>query len=161
MLSSFTALSGRFDVTQLRLPPGLTSHSAPVVGAGSEAPDAAARAKGDTLVYVLEGQGELNVWNAHGTLEARANGSKVRTEISPVEEGDCAVFPGGSGLAWSVRNTAPAGSKEDLDILVVEENIPGDSVVYPCASDIADARARVVKEGGRWWEIEGESTKKH
>lgn len=121
MLSGFTGLSGRFDVTQLRLPPGLASHSAPAVGAGSDAPDAAARAKGDTLIYVLEGQGELDVWNAGETLKTRANGSTVKTETSPLEEGDCAVFPGGSGLAWSVRNTAPEGSKEDLDILIVEE----------------------------------------
>ncbi|CAE6446048.1 unnamed protein product [Rhizoctonia solani] len=156
MLSAFTGLSGRFDVTQLRLPPGLSSHYAPAALAttqnGTQAPpDAQARAQGDTLVYVLEGQGELNVWNAQKTLLARATGSKIQTETSSIEDGDCAAFPGGSGLAWSIKNTAPIGSKEDLDILVIEENIRGDEVVYPCADDLADARTRVVKDGGRWW----------
>ncbi|EUC58456.1 cupin domain protein [Rhizoctonia solani AG-3 Rhs1AP] len=156
MLSAFTGLSGRFDVTQLRLPPGLSSHYAPAALAitpnGTQAPpDAQARAQGDTLVYVLEGQGELNVWNARATLLARATGSKIQTETNAIEDGDCAAFPGGSGLAWSIKNTAPIGSKEDLDILVIEENIRGDEVVYPCADDLVDARTRVVKDGGRWW----------
>ncbi|KAG8712556.1 hypothetical protein FRC11_014832 [Ceratobasidium sp. 423] len=156
MLSAFTGLSGRFDVTQLRLPPGLSSHYAPAAldpaPSGDQVPpDAHARAQGDTLVYVLEGQGELNVWNARMTLRARATGSKIQTETSSIEQGDCAVFPGGSGLAWSLKNTAPIGSKEDLDILVIEENIPGDEVIYPCADDVVDARERVVKDGGRWW----------
>jgi uncharacterized cupin superfamily protein len=127
MLSAFTGLSGRFDVTQLRLPPGLSSHSAPAA-TGSPAstgvpmpPDAVARAQGDTLVYVLEGQGELHVWDARATLLARADGTKIHTEINTIEEGHCAVFPGGSGLAWLVKNTALEGSKEDLDILIIEE----------------------------------------
>lgn len=168
MLSVFTGLSGRYEVTKLRLPPGVSSHSypaaaaavraelggtavsSPSLGPGShgtdnpklnsihsmstlsnsntnltlepQAPDAVARAQGDTLVYVLEGQGELHVWNAQATLSARADPSKsIKTETSKIEEGDCAVFPGGSGLAWAVRNTAEVGSKEDLDILIVEE----------------------------------------
>lgn len=149
MLSSFTGLSGRYEVTQLRLPPSVSSHSYPAAaavhfsgaaapslnpgtgshaianssstGLGPQAPDAVARAQGDTLVYVLEGQGELHVWNAFKTLSARADGRPVQTETSAITEGDCAVFPGGSGLAWAVRNSARVGSKEDLDILIVEE----------------------------------------
>ncbi|CEL54710.1 hypothetical protein RSOLAG1IB_07244 [Rhizoctonia solani AG-1 IB] len=156
LLSAFTGLSGRFDVMQLRLPPGLSSHYAPAafgqVSDGVQVPpDAQARAQGDTLVYVLEGEGELNVWNARTTLLARATGSKIQTETSVIGQGDCAVFPGGSGLAWSIKNTAAIGSKEDLDVLVIEENIPGDEVVYPCAHDVVDARTRVVTDGGRWW----------
>ncbi|KAJ1305600.1 hypothetical protein OPQ81_000597 [Rhizoctonia solani] len=141
LLSAFTGLSGRFSVTQLRLSPGLSSHYAPAAfGAARNGvqvpPDAQARAQGDTLVFVLEGQGELNVWNARTTLLARGTGSKIQTETSSIEQGDCAVFPGGSGLAWSIKNTSPIGSKEDLDILVIEENIPGDEVIYPCADDV-------------------------
>ncbi|KAG9100803.1 hypothetical protein FS749_012736 [Ceratobasidium sp. UAMH 11750] len=150
ILSAFTGLSGRFDVTQLRLPPTVSSHSAPAVFPDAEinsnpAPDAVARALGDTLVYILEGRGELHVWNARE--------QPIRTETSPIGEGDCAGFSGGSGLAWAVRNCAAEGSREDLDVLVVEENIRGDSVVYPCARDVADARARVIKEGGKWWDV--------
>ena len=154
MLSAFTGLSGRYEVTQLRLPPGVSSHSYPAAAAAHvsklsgaavsgpnpgprshdsansnsssasgepQAPDAAARAQGDTLVYVLEGQGELHVWNASKTLSARADRRPIETETSAIDEGDCAVFPGGSGLAWAVRNSAEVGSKEDLDILIVEE----------------------------------------
>ncbi|KAF8703662.1 Cupin domain, partial [Rhizoctonia solani] len=168
LLSAFTGLSGRFDVMQLRLPPGLSSHYAPAVFGpvpnGVQAPpDVQARAQGDTLVYVLEGEGELSVWDARETLFARATGSKLRTETSVIRQGDCAAFPGGSGLAWAIKNTAAIGSKEDLDILVIEENIPGDKVVYPCANDVVDARERVAREGGRWWgEIEhGLTGKKH
>ncbi|QRV78676.1 cupin domain-containing protein [Ceratobasidium sp. AG-Ba] len=159
MLSSFTGLSGRFDVTQLRLPPTLSSHYAPAALPSKEqpskqaAPDAVARAQGDTLVYVLEGQGELHVWNAYER-------GPIKTETSPIGEGDCAVFPGGSGLAWSVRNNAAEGSKEDLDVLIVEEAsflslrfVVGAGVVYPCARDVADARARVIREGGKWWDV--------
>jgi len=105
------------------------------------------------LVYVLEGQGELHVWNARTVLSARADNKSIGTETSAIAEGDCAVFPGGSGLAWAVKNTAAEGSKEDLDILIIEENIPGDLVVYPCARDVADARARLVAEGGTWWDV--------
>lgn len=92
----------------------------PTPSAG-EAPDAVARARGDTVVYVLEGQGKLHVWEAHATLSARADGTKIKTETTRITEGDCSVFPGGSGLAWSVTNSALQRSKEDLDILIVEE----------------------------------------
>ncbi|KAG9128399.1 hypothetical protein FRC07_013739 [Ceratobasidium sp. 392] len=180
MLSAFTGLSGRFDVTLLRLPPGVSTHYAPAAFPaqaelkGPKPPDAAARKLGDTLVYVIEGEGLLNVWDARhsshadvkaepslggtspGDVRTEASPSlkrPIKTETSPITSGDCAVFPGGSGLAWSVTNSAVEGSKEDLDVLVVEENIRGDSVVYPCTHDVADARTRVMKEGGKWWDV--------
>lgn len=138
MLSAFTGLSGRFEVTQLRLPPTVSSHSFPAATAtvkvadppAQAAPDAVARAQGDTLVYVLEGQGELHVWNAQAALSARADLQSINTETSAIEEGDCAVFPGGSGLAWAVKNTAGVGSRDDLDILIVEEVSLRDGKMY-------------------------------
>ncbi|WP_282609559.1 cupin domain-containing protein [Pelagibius sp. Alg239-R121] len=57
-------------------------------------------------------------------------------DLHPLQPGDAAAFPAGTGIAHSVINN----SKEEVRILIVGENHSADRVVYPVNPETPHSR---------------------